>query len=304
MGSNQQYYIPWMQATYIMAANKKALQYLPQGADINSLTYDQLTEWGANMQKATGNRLIGFPAGPNGLIYRFFQGYLYPSYTGTAVVDFKSPEAVQMWQSFKNLWQYVNPSSLNYEFMQDPLQSGEVWVAWDHVARLINVLNAQPDNFVTFPAPSGPKGLGYMPVLAGLGMPKGAPNQTGGEELIDYMTRPSTQIAVLEQLAFFPVTDVQIPQNLPAGVRLEADTVAKQTAAKNAGASLLPIGLGTKNGQWNTAYNDTFKRIVINNEDIATVLQSQAQTMQTILNDTKAPCWPPDPTSTGPCQIK
>ena len=42
LGTAQQLYIPWMQATYIMAANKKALPYLPAGADINALTYEQL----------------------------------------------------------------------------------------------------------------------------------------------------------------------------------------------------------------------------------------------------------------------
>ncbi|MEK9701453.1 MAG: carbohydrate ABC transporter substrate-binding protein, partial [Deltaproteobacteria bacterium] len=42
LGTGQQKYLPWMQATYIMAANKKALPYLPKGADINALTYDQL----------------------------------------------------------------------------------------------------------------------------------------------------------------------------------------------------------------------------------------------------------------------
>ena len=72
------YYIPWMQATYVLAVNKKALEHLPQGADVNALTYQQLEDWGANMQKATGKRLLGFPAGPNGLLHRFFQGYLYP----------------------------------------------------------------------------------------------------------------------------------------------------------------------------------------------------------------------------------
>ena len=41
-------YIPWMQASYIMAANREALQYLPEGADINALTYDQLIAWAAN----------------------------------------------------------------------------------------------------------------------------------------------------------------------------------------------------------------------------------------------------------------
>ena len=29
---------PWTQATYLMVANKKALAYLPAGADINALT--------------------------------------------------------------------------------------------------------------------------------------------------------------------------------------------------------------------------------------------------------------------------
>mgnify|MGYP003290793158 CR=1 FL=1 len=64
MGTDKQYYIPWMQATYIGAANKEALQYLPQGADINKLTYDQMKEWAANIQKETGERKFGLPGGP------------------------------------------------------------------------------------------------------------------------------------------------------------------------------------------------------------------------------------------------
>src|SRR5439155_16492660 len=40
LGTQKQYYIPWLQATYMMAVNKKALQYLPKGADVNNLTYD------------------------------------------------------------------------------------------------------------------------------------------------------------------------------------------------------------------------------------------------------------------------
>jgi multiple sugar transport system substrate-binding protein len=271
---------------------------------VNALTYDQVAQWGAAIQKATNQRVIGFPAGPKGLIHRFWQGYLYPSYTGTAVGGFKSPEAVKMWQDFKNLWQYVNPASANYEFMQEPLRSGEVWIAWDHVARLKDVLNEKPDDYLVVPAPAGPKGRGYMPVLAGLGIPKGAPNRAGAEQLIEYMTMPSTQIAVLRELAFFPVVDVQLPGDLPAGIRLEADAVAKTTAAKDAIPSLLPIGLGTKGGEWNKVYNDTFTRIILRNEDITKVLQEQGQIMQGILNDTKAACWPPDPPSQGPCQVK
>lgn len=64
LGTGQQLYVPWMQATYIMAASKKALEHLPEGADPQTLTYAQLAEWGANIQEATGERRLGFPAGP------------------------------------------------------------------------------------------------------------------------------------------------------------------------------------------------------------------------------------------------
>jgi len=304
MGSSQQYYIPWMQATYIGAANKQALQYLPQGADINKLTYDQLKEWAANIQTGTGERKFGLPAGPMGLIHRMFQGYLYPAYTGRNITEFRSAEAVQMWTYFKDLWQYANPQSANYQFMQEPLLSGEVWLTMDHVARLINAVRERPDDFVLFPAPSGPKGLAYMPVLAGLGIPKNAPNRAGAEQLIEYLLQPEVQGLTLREVAFFPVIEGELPSDLPQGVRMEADAVAAQTNASNALPSLLPVGLGAKGGEFNKVFLDTFQRIVLRNEDIQTVLNEQGTILQNIMNETKAPCWAPDPPSDGPCQVK
>ena len=197
LGTAKQMFIPWMQATYIMVANKQALPFLPQGADINALTYDQLAQWGANIQAKTGKRMLGFPAGPTGLMHRFFEGYLYPSYTGGVVTTFKSPEAVAMWTSFRELWKGVNPNSTNYGFMQEPLLSGDVWVAFDHVARLIDALSRKPDDFVAFPAPKGPKGHAFMPVLAGLAVPKWAPDVAKSKELVKYMLQPEQQVATL-----------------------------------------------------------------------------------------------------------
>ena len=68
LGTEHQHYIPWMQATYIMVANKEALPFLPEGANVDTLTYAQLTEWGRRIAAGTGRRKIGFPAGPTGLI--------------------------------------------------------------------------------------------------------------------------------------------------------------------------------------------------------------------------------------------
>ncbi len=94
LGTDQQLYVPWMQASFVMAAHRDSLQYLPEGADLNALTYDQLVDWAAAMHTATGQPRFGFPAGPQGLKHRFFQGYLLPSYTGGMVSNFRSDAAV------------------------------------------------------------------------------------------------------------------------------------------------------------------------------------------------------------------
>ena len=79
--------------------------------------------------------------------------------------------------------------------MQEPLLGGEVWIAWDHIARVKEALAAMPDKFLVVPPPAGPKGRAYMPVIAGLGIAKGAPNRAGAVALIEHLTKPATQVA-------------------------------------------------------------------------------------------------------------
>src|SRR4249919_1078765 len=70
LGTNRQYYIPWIQATYVGIANKKVLPLLPKGANINRLTYGQYNQWAKAIKARYGPR-TGFPGGPTGLIHRF-----------------------------------------------------------------------------------------------------------------------------------------------------------------------------------------------------------------------------------------
>ena len=303
LGTDNQYYIPWMQATYIMAANKDALQYLPEGADINALTYEQLGQWAKNMQDAAGEPKLGFPAGPKGLMHRFLQGYLYPSFTNSVVRDFRSAKAQAMWATFKELWQHTNPRSTAYNFMQEPLLSGEVWVAFDHTARLKDAFDQKPEQFIALPAPSGPEGLGYMPVIAGLGIPKGTPDRATSAQLIDYLTQPDTQIKTLRAIGFFPVVKVDLPDDLPPNVKIAGSAVSAQAGAANANPSLLPVGLGDQSGLFNKVYKDTFQQIVLRNADIKRTLDRQASALKRVINKTGAPCWAPDAPSNGPCPV-
>jgi multiple sugar transport system substrate-binding protein len=297
------YYVPWMQATYIMAAHNDALEYLPAGADINALTYEQFAEWCQTMLDETGGPKCGVPHA--GLFHRFLEGFLWPSHTGGMVTQFKSQEAVDMLEwARESLWPTIHPQSISYEFMQEPLLSGEVWVAFDHVARLIQAFNEQPENFVAFPAPAGPAGRGFMPVVVGLGIPNDAPNPEAAMELIDYLTQPETQKRVLSDLAFFPVVSGVDTSDLPEGVALEAAAVEATANASDAIPALIPVGLGARGGEINEIFRAAFDRVVIDGEDAATVLEEEAANLQALLNDTGAPCWAPDPASEGPCQVE
>lgn len=303
-GTDRQYAIPWLQATYMLVVNRQALRYLPPDADVDHLTYDQFIAWGQRMEAATGQKLIGLPAdlnGPRGgLIFRFLQGYAYPSFTGTTLTGFRSPEAVQMWQTLQRLWSVTNPMSTTYTNMQDPLTTGEVWVAWDHEARLGPAL-ADEQHFLAVPAPTGPRGLGYMSAVVGLAIPKGAPNRMGAEALIDWLTRPKQQAAAGANLHFSPVVQgVALSGSLSA----ESRVANAYTSDRHGVESVPPVGLGSSTDDFTTVYQETFARIVLHGEDITTVLDEEAARLQQAVNQANARCWQPDAPSRGPCQIR
>jgi multiple sugar transport system substrate-binding protein len=303
-GTAHQLYIPWMQASYIMVANKAALPYLPDGADISALSYDQLAAWAGTIQQKTGKRLLGFPAGPQGLMHRFFEGFLCPSYTGGVVVPFRSEAAEAMWTYFASLWKSVNPNSTSYNFMQELLLSGDVWIGFDHVARVLDALRQNPDEFVAFPAPSGPKGRGYVPVLAGLGVLKGAPDVSAAMSLIDYLTQPQTQIVTARSVGFFPVVKAELPPDLEPGLKLAAAAIEKMQSSKDVLPALLPIGLGQRGVEFDKVFMDTFQLIVLRGQNPRAVLDREAETLNHLMTETGAPCWQPDPPSTGACQAQ
>jgi multiple sugar transport system substrate-binding protein len=304
LGTDNMQYIPWMQASYIMAANKEALQYLPDGADIDALTYDQLIAWAGNVMEATGEAKFGFPAGPKGLKHRFFQGYLYPSYTDGVVRTFASDDAVVAWEKMRELWAVSNPASTNFSFLQEQLLSGDAWIVFDHTSRVAQAFNERPDDFVAFPAPAGPKGRGFMPVLAGVAIPRTAPDMDAAKALVQHMLKPETQIATLRTTNFFPVVDVALPDDLPPAVKAAGDAVAKMSGSADANPGLLPAGLGDKGGEFSQLYTETFERIVLAGQDIRTVLDEHKPRLQAIMDESGAPCWAPDAASDGPCPVE
>lgn len=303
--ADYQYYVPWAQATYIFAAHVDALDYLPEGADINALTWEQLAEWAANAAAGEERNVLGFPLADNGLWHRFMQGYIYPSYTGGMVTQFRSDAAVSMFEFLRDdLFPHVNEQSITYGFMQEPLLAGEVMIAFDHTARLLDAFNESPEEFVAFPAPAGPEGRGFMPVIVGLGVPFTSSNPDGADATVEYLLSPEVQGRVLADLGFFPVVDGVDTSDLPPGIAIEVEAVNAQANAEDALPALLPVGLGERGGEINQIYRSTFTRIVLEGEAISDVLESEASNLQALLDETGAACWPPDAPSEGACQVE
>jgi multiple sugar transport system substrate-binding protein len=302
-GTAHQLYIPWMQASFVMVANKRALPYLPSGADINALSYDQLATWASTLQQQTGKRLLGFPAGPQGLMHRFFEGFLYPSYTGGVVVPFRSEAAEAMWTQFASLWRSVNPSSTGYNFMGQPLLSGDVWIGFDHIARLLDALREKPGEFVAFPAPAGPEGRAYMTVLAGLGVMKGTSDVGKAMALIDYLTQPATQIVTARAVGFFPVVNANLPPDLDPGLKMGAAAIASMQSSNDALPVLPPSGFGPRDAEFDKVFLDTFQLIILRGQKPHAVLDREAERLNRLMTEAGVPCWRPDPPSTGACQV-
>jgi len=272
------YFVPWMQATYLMAASRRSLRYLPAGADLNHLSYEQLRDWAAEMYRQTGRGMIGFPIGPKGLMCRFLEGYLSPSFTGSVSSKFASSEAESMWLYLRSLSRYVAPSSLILNRMDEALLNGEVWVAWDHTARLLGAFRQRPDEFVAFPAPAGPKGRGFIAVLAGLGLPRGltGPDAAG---LVEYLTRPEVQAQTMERLGFLPVVDVSGCKELSAGSQALVQAAAKQLAAVDGVLSSVPALTGDSARRFDLAYLNAFSQIVLKNHGPLPVLAAQQKVL-------------------------
>ena len=302
-GTGRTWYIPWAQASFVLAAHADALRHLPPGADAETLTYDQFLDWAIAARQANGNRpALGLPGGPKGLIHRFLQGYLLPSFTGGQISTFRSPEAVTAWQYLRELWPNCSQSSTTYEFMQEPLESGEVSIGWDHVARLVTAPDRDPGNWRMLPAPRGPRGLGYMAVVIGLAIPKGGTDRRLAGQVIDALTRPAAQLELLRSNGFFPVVSATIPDDLPPALAMEADAVRRQRDAQGAILSLLPVGLGTREGEVTKAFKDSFRAIILEGADIQSTLDDQARVLQGVFDELKVPCWAPDP-ATALCQV-
>jgi multiple sugar transport system substrate-binding protein len=196
-----------------------------------------------------------------------------------------------------------DPASTNYNFMQEPLLTEEVWIAFDHVARLGEAFNQRPDDFVAFPAPAGPEGRAFMPVLAGVAVM----SRRAGHGAVDGAREPTCcardadrDAARHELLPGEGGGPARRHARLGAGLRARH---RGDDGRADALPALLPMGLGDMGGQFNQVYTDTFEQIVLGGRPVQEALDAQAERLRALMVEAGAPCWAPDEPSDGPCPV-
>jgi len=261
--AGKQYFIPVGADVYLTIANKKALKYLPKGADVDNLTWKDFAKWSNAIAKGEGEGktvVTGIPM--KSFVYQF--GAISLSY-GATFPDINTPEAIKAWEILVSMKDNFIPSVLNIDNCIDPMKRQEAWLSWMHCARAGSVYSSNETNFVIAPVPKGPAGNGSIAGVSGYGVMKNAPHKELAIKFLEYITRPDMQVKISKGTGGFipPVAEaINYLGNDP-----EDEVVAKAIMVLNNGrVSGVPGGDFQDWGAVKKVFDDVFVKMVLNGD--------------------------------------
>jgi len=192
----KQYFLPVGADVYLLLANNKVLPYLPDGADIDHLTWEEYAQWAVNIAEGEGEGKVCITGIPmKSWVYQFGGSAL--SY-GAGFPDINSPEAAEAWK----IWEKIGmaggfvPTVMSVDSCVDPMMREESWLTVFHNARAGQVYSSNETQFTLAPAPTGPVGIGTIAGVSGYAIMKGAPNYDLAVQFLEYVTRPDIQVKI------------------------------------------------------------------------------------------------------------
>ena len=273
----KQYFIPVGADVYLTIANKKAVKYLPQGTDLDKLTWEDFAKWSNAIAKGEGEGktvVTGIPM--KSLVYQF--GAISLSY-GATFPDINTPEAIKAWEIMVSMKDDFIPAVLNVDNCVAPMKREEAWFSWMHCARAGQVYSANPANFVVAPVPEGPAGIGSIAGVSGYGVLKNAPNKELAIKFLEYITRPDMQVKIAKGTGGF-IPPVEEALNY-LGDDPEDEVVAKAVMVLSKGrVSGVPGGDYQDWGAVKKVFDDVFVEMVLNGDgtvDKALLDEAQAK---------------------------
>lgn len=270
----QRYFVPIGADVYLLAANKKALPYLPEGADVQDLSWEQVVAWSIAMAEGEGegkHAVTGVPQ--KALVYQY--GGVILSYGGP-FPKINSPEAVQAWELLTKMKNAYTPTVMTYDSPIEPMKRGEAWLTIAHNANVGDIYNSNPAQFVIAPAPKGPAGIGSIAGTSGFAVVKGAPNKEMAIKLIEYMSRPDIQLKIAKGAGgFIPPVDESLAL---LGDTVQDEVIRKALHVMNNGVlSFIPPVFGPNWGSVKLVYDEAFKELVMDKGAVDKAYLDKAQ---------------------------
>ncbi len=190
----RQYFLPVGADVYLLLANNKALPYLPDGVDLDAITWDQYAAWAVAIAAGEGEGKVCITGIPSkSWVYMF--GGTGLSY-GAGFPDANSEGAMAAWKVWETIGKAGGfvPTVLNVDSCVDPMMREESWLTVFHNARAGQVYASNETAFTLAPAPSGPVGIGSIAGVSGYAVMKGSANYDLAIAFLEYLTRPDIQV--------------------------------------------------------------------------------------------------------------
>jgi multiple sugar transport system substrate-binding protein len=281
------YFVPISADVYLLIANNDALPYLPAGADIETLTYDQYADWAVAVAEGEGEGKVCITGIPQKMwIYQFGTSALAYGLNPAGVSEPAFPnvnseasqEAWGRWAKIGAADGFV-PTILNIDNCTDPLMREEAWLSVTHNARVGQVYASNETQFTAGPAPFGEAGVGTIAGAHGLGIVKGSDNYDAAVLLVEYLTRPDIQVKMNKGTGgFVPV--------VAEAIDLLGDDPTDEIIRKalivmeNGVTSYLPVADFEDWGAVKKVFDDVFEQMVLGGDgtvDTALLEEKQAE---------------------------
>jgi multiple sugar transport system substrate-binding protein len=272
----KQYFLPVGADVYLLLANNKALPYLPDGADIDAMTWEQYAQWAVNIAEGEGEGKVCITGIPQkSWIYMF--GGTALSY-GASFPDANSNGAQDAWKVWETIGKANGfvPSVLNIDSCVDPMMREESWLTVFHNARAGQVYSSNETQFTLAPAPSGPTGTGTIAGVSGYAIMKDSANYDLALDFLEFLTRPDVQVQIAKGTGGF-IPPVQEALDYLGNEAIDEVINKAVLVLQNGVVSGVPAGNYEDWGAVKQCFDDVFADTILEGLDVDAARLDAAQ---------------------------
>ncbi len=254
------YYVPISADVYLVIANNKALAYLPEGVDLNAITWEQYKDWAIAIAAGEGEAKTAMPAlAVKSMVYQM--GGIGLSY-GAGFPEINTESMISAWELVGEMIaaNAIAETSFSYGDPADMMKSGEAWLSFHHMGPVGQVYASAPAQFSIAPAPAGPEGNGTIAGAWGIGITAGTEKLDAAQQFVKFMLQPEVLYKITQGIGgtIPPVQEVvDVLGSEPADEVVNMGLITLQAGIPHG----VPGSLYTDWAAVKTVFDETFKKL-------------------------------------------